>query len=259
MSIFSFNELEETRMPTSNEVPVLKGWQKPPTHFYADNYSYGINFYQPMIDYLDKKERKTKPKEYPHLPWSNERGLDKYSSKQLVRSYTEEDLHKLARQAEEQAKRDLKTFKIAKRTNFSLSKSASAASVTKHIKQVSLKKVKSYEKLHDMAEDIPTLEDLNITDAQKFAQEYLRGKSAKGIEAHLLAESLKNVSSHTGIDVKAFQRRTEMAIHDTEQHSRFMEERQKVQESQITQPLDELKVELQGFNKKTSKYFEEKR
>jgi hypothetical protein len=40
-----------------------------------------------------------------------------------------------------------------------------------------------------------------------------------------------------------------------------MEHRQKKQkeDTTITQPLDELKVELRGFNKKTSQYFEEKR
>jgi hypothetical protein len=40
-----------------------------------------------------------------------------------------------------------------------------------------------------------------------------------------------------------------------------MEQRQKIQkeETSITQPLDELKKQLKGFNKKTSEYFEEKR
>lgn len=248
-------------MPASSEVAVFKGWQKPPTHLYEDNYGYAFNFYQPMIEYLDTKEKKLKPKEYPHLPWNNERGLDRYSSRNLFRSYTEQDVHKLARKAETQAKEDLKTFKLAKRTNFSISKSASAALVTKHIHQVTLKKVKSYEKIQDMAEDGYITEDENLTDAHKFAQEFLRGKSAKGIEAHILADSLRNVSSNTGIDIKAFQRRSELSSHDSHEHVRFMEQRQRKQneETSITQPLDELKVELKGFNKKSSQYFEEKR
>ncbi|PSN57945.1 Paramyosin [Blattella germanica] len=248
-------------MPTSSEIPVLKGWQKPPTHLYAENYGYAFNFYQPMIDYLDAKDRKIKQKDYPHLPWNNERCLDKYSSKNLVHSYTEDDVHKLAKQAEQQAKQDLQTFKVAKRSDFSLSKSASAASVTKHIKNVTIKKrVKSFDRLDTMEEDSVVFDDLNLTDAHKFAQEYLRGKSAKGIEAHLLADSLKNVSSSTGIDIKAFQRRTELASHDSSEHIRFMEQRERKikEETAITQPLDELKVELKGFNKKTSQYFEEK-
>lgn len=248
-------------MPASSEVPVFRGWQKPPTHLYADNYGYAFNFYQPMIEYLDSKERKLKPKEYPHLPWNNERGLDRYSSRNLVRSYTEQDIHKLAEKAEKQAKEDLKKFKIAKRTNFSISKSASASLVRKHIKQVTLKRVKSQGRIQDMDEDGLILECENFIDADKFAQEFLRGKSAKGIEAHILAESLRNVSLNTGIDIKAFQRRAELSSHNSEEHTRFMEQRQKTQkeETSITQPLDELRVELKGFNKKTSQYFEEKR
>ncbi|KAJ4432247.1 hypothetical protein ANN_20863 [Periplaneta americana] len=216
-------------MPASKIVPVPKGWQKPPTHYYEDNYGYGFNFYQPMIDYIDTKEKKIKTRGYPHLPWNNERGLDRYSSRNLVRSYTEEDIQKLAQKAEKQAKEDLKTFK-------------------------------SYDKLVDMAEDGLVFDDQNLTDAHKFAQEYLRGKSAKGIEAHILAESLRNVSSNTHIDIKSFQRRAELSTHDSQEHTRFMERREKLskEESAITQPLDDLKVELKGFNKKSSEYFEEK-
>ena len=211
-------------MPVFNEVPASKGRNRPPSHLYEDNYSYVFNFYQPMIEYLDIKDKKLKPKIYPHLPWNNERGLDCYSSRNLVLSYTEQDIHKLAEKAEQQAKEDLKTFKLAKRTNFSISKSASASLVTKHIKQLKLKKVKSQDRIEDMAEDGLFLEEGNLTDPQRFAQEFLQGKSAKGIEAHILANSLRNISSNTGIDIKAFQGRAELSPHNSQEHTRFMEE-----------------------------------
>ena len=248
-------------MPVFNEVPASTGRQRPPTHLYEDNYGYAFNFYQPMIEYLDIKDKKLKPKEYPHLPWNNERGLDRYSSRNIVRSYTEQDIHKLAEKAEQQAKEDLKTFKLAKRTNFSISKSASASLVTKHIKQLTLKRVKSHDRLEDMAEDGLFLEDGNLIDPQRFAQEFLQGKSAKGIEAHILANSLRNISSNTGIDIKAFQHRAELSSHNSQEHTRFMEQRQKIQkeETSITQPLDKLKMELRGFNKKATEYFDKKR
>jgi hypothetical protein len=40
-----------------------------------------------------------------------------------------------------------------------------------------------------------------------------------------------------------------------------MEQRQKLQkeETSITQPLDKLKMELLGFNRKATEYFDEKR
>ena len=248
-------------MPVFNEVPASTGRQRPPTHLYEDNYGYAFNFYQPMIEYLDIKDKKLKPKEYPHLPWNNERGLDRYSSRNIVRSYTEQDIHKLAEKAEQQAKEDLKTFKLAKRTNFSISKSASASLVTKHIKQLTLKRVKSHDRLEDMAEDGLFLEDGNLIDPQRFAQEFLQGRSAKGIEAHILANSLRNISSNTGTDIKAFQRRAELSSHNSQEHTHFMEQRQKIQkeETSITQPLDKLKMELQRFNKKATEYFDKKR
>nr|CAD7454271.1 unnamed protein product [Timema tahoe] len=71
------NEREELTAAYKEAEAASKGWQKPPTRLYEDNYGFGINFYQPMIDYLDAKEEKRTPKEYPHLPWSNERGLER--------------------------------------------------------------------------------------------------------------------------------------------------------------------------------------
>lgn len=62
----------------------------PPTIF-ADNYGYTINFYQPMIDYLDAKRRGEHPS-YPHLPLSNERCLPAYSSQKHISSYSRDEL-----------------------------------------------------------------------------------------------------------------------------------------------------------------------
>jgi methylphosphotriester-DNA--protein-cysteine methyltransferase len=121
--------------------------------------------------------------------------------------------------------------------------------------------VKSQDRIEDMAENGLFLEDGDLTDPQMFAQEFLQRKSAKGIEAHILASSLRNTYSNTGIDIKAFQRRAELSPHNSQEHTRFMEQRQKLQKegTSITQPLDKLKIELLGFNKKTTKYFDEKR
>jgi len=48
-------------MPVFNEVPASMGQQRPLTHLYEDNYGYAFNFYQPMIEYLDIKDKKLKP------------------------------------------------------------------------------------------------------------------------------------------------------------------------------------------------------
>ncbi|GLG92508.1 Paramyosin, short form [Gryllus bimaculatus] len=211
------------------------------------------------IDAIREKSKRKVKVVPPHLPWSNERGLERYNNK-IVRAYSETDLRELAESAEEQAKRDLRTFTLSKKSNFSLAKSVSAASVTKKIALIgTVKKKKSTQKSMEDLQSEGTEERFESS-AKKFAQEFLTGKSAKAIEAHLLADSLRNESSSTGLDIKSFQRRSAVSTHDSREHERFMEIRRqvKIDEEELAKPLNELKVELQGFNKKTANYYQEK-
>ncbi|GBP97181.1 Paramyosin, short form, partial [Eumeta japonica] len=113
-------------------LPNYNKWTKPPTAVYEDNYGYGINFYQPMIDYISAKEHGVDAKP-PHLPWNNERGLEKYRPDRPVRVYSTEDLTRIAKDISEQAKQDLNHFEICKRTPFSVCATASAANIAKHV------------------------------------------------------------------------------------------------------------------------------
>ncbi|KAJ8877810.1 hypothetical protein PR048_022268 [Dryococelus australis] len=238
-----------------------KTWHKTPTRLYEDNNGFGINFYQPMIDYLNAKADDGRHrKDYPHLPWSNERCLDRYSSRKPVKSYSEKDLHRLAAEAEAQAKNNPGTFSLAKKPAFSLSKTTSAASVTRHIESVSVNKKRSKHADMLLDEDYDGY-DADVARALLSAKSHLVTRSAKDIEAHLLAEGLKNLSSNTEMDIRAFQRRAEMYAHDSDQHFRFMEQRQlqRREEELLEQPLDQLKLELEGFTKKNSQYFLDKR
>nr|CAD7570056.1 unnamed protein product [Timema californicum] len=230
-------------------VKASKGWQKPPTRLYEDNYGFGINFYQPMIDYLDAKEEKRTPKEYPHLPWSNERGLERYSSNKLVKAYSEKDLRRLA-----EARTKASTL-TKQKTNFTLTGTASAVSAIN--RKGSTKGEARVEKMSDEVFD-DNVEQL--ASALRSAKAYAIGRSAKAIESHLLAESLRNLSSNTEVDIRSFQRRAEVSSHDSREHEWFMEQRKMKEEEldQLTQPLDQLKVELLGFEKKNSTYFLEK-
>ncbi|KAK4302987.1 hypothetical protein Pmani_024964 [Petrolisthes manimaculis] len=56
-------------------------WKKPPTFVYADNFGFGINGYQSMIEYLDLKDSGgLANKDNVHLPSLEERCLTKYHS-----------------------------------------------------------------------------------------------------------------------------------------------------------------------------------
>lgn len=91
-------------------MPVPSKWRHGATHVYDKNYQFGINYYQPMIDYMDKRNSGSSTKShYPHLPFSDERLL--WEDKP-VQPYAKEDLARLAIDAEMQAKEHLNTFKV---------------------------------------------------------------------------------------------------------------------------------------------------
>lgn len=94
-----------------SHMPLDTKWKKShPTTVYDKNYSYGINYYQPMIDYIDQKSRNVvKNPEYPEMPWSDERLL---WERKRVLPYTAEELIQHAMEAEDQAKDHLSHFKV---------------------------------------------------------------------------------------------------------------------------------------------------
>lgn len=98
-------------------MPLESKWRHYPTYIYDRNYSYGMNYYQPMIDYIDNKERIPRPTlskyetriELPELPWSDGRIL--WEDKR-VQPYTKDNLIKYAINAEDEARDHLSRFKV---------------------------------------------------------------------------------------------------------------------------------------------------
>lgn len=95
-----------------SQVPLESQWRHLPTSVYEMNYGYGINYYQPMIDYLDKKEKTARLREkttYPTLPWTDGRALWVHKP---VTPYSNTELSKHAIAAEIKAKEHLNHFKV---------------------------------------------------------------------------------------------------------------------------------------------------
>lgn len=99
-------------------VPAEPKWKHWPTYIYNTNYNYGINFYQPMIDYIDRKGRTSLTSldyrygrriEPPELPWSDGRLV--WESKP-VEPYSRRELIRHAIDAEDQAREHLSRFKV---------------------------------------------------------------------------------------------------------------------------------------------------
>lgn len=239
----------------------------PQTSFYKYNYGVGMNYYQPMIDYIDEKDRGRKVV-IPHFPWTNERGLSQYDPRKPVQSYSAEDLTKISLRTEARARAHLKNFKATTESSFQLNASASAASLTRKLNTEKKKKQKilkeiSKAKSRAMGDDIDydPNEDRDVAYQLKAAQKYLRGKSAKSIETQLLSQSRRNIAEGIDFDVKQLQGRQVVSARSvTLQHAQVMSDRmQKQLEESFVQPLDALSAELRCFDKRTSKYCYETR
>lgn len=248
-------------------------WRKPPSSVYRDNYGFAINYYQPMIDYLDAKENNLVKRAPPHIPWSNERALDKYRPSNLIRCYSQGDLKKLAVEAEEKARENLQNYKLVKRSDLAISSTVKASKVTKevltHSKAESLGKHK-HVRIMGSEGDLLSLDlgnnhlirTLRASSAVDNVKDILCKKSARHIEASLLNETYRNLSRNTDMDIQGFQRRGRSVAHDHVSHTVNMNMRQKQQldeHSNFHNPLGGVKYELDKFTKKTDNYLKDTR
>lgn len=158
-------------------------WNRPVTKFYSDNYGYAVNFYQPMIDYLDDKSEN---KEFPHLPFVNERGLTKYRPSNAIKHYSTKDLDNFALEAEFKAKENLKyqiqDFKPVRRAELLVIQAeVNSSHLRKHLKEAETNK--------DVIEK-------NIRNRRKIREdmaEKMRIKSAFSISKKLYTEAQKEI------------------------------------------------------------------
>ncbi|XP_041673631.1 paramyosin, short form isoform X2 [Drosophila eugracilis] len=182
---------------------------RPATTTYEDNYGYTMNFYQPMLDYLDAKAKGLEVKK-PHLPWVSERGLKQYRPSNAVRQYNADEIVRLSRTCAARADEILLSFRAQKRSPFSVQKLVDASRVTKHLEPDSVVE-RSRQRRRRRQEE---LEDLIKRDTLKILQRIrkieldneldqmsddfkrsIRGKSASAIAQALLSESEKNIKT----------------------------------------------------------------
>lgn len=240
---------------------------RPATATYDYNYGVGINFYQPMVDFIEEKDSCRK-RGLPHLPWTDELGLDQYDPMK-IKTYSQDDLTRVSRKTEASAKERLRDFKSCASSTFVLSKSVSAASITEKVKTETkkkkaiikeIKKLKS--KMYDDLRDYNPDKDKEIERQLMASQKYLRGKSAKGIEAQLLSESRKTIAE--GIDQDKFMQSTKLQTSSSSrgfhQHVKIMDKRMQVElEDSYMEPLSNLSAELKCFDRRSTHYYIDKR
>lgn len=262
-----------------------------PTYkIYEDNYGYTMNYYKPMIDYLDAKEKHVHF-QYPHLPWSNERGLKKYSSNNLVKNYTEKDIKKYSIETSAKAKerqQHLDDYKVIRRLSpLSVTQSARGARIGKHFGSGATIEEKTIHKLEERAKErkferimadieasksrfnkMAAENDIEISTSLKNA---VRGKTASQITAALLAESEKHIKesrlaeekySHlkstatsqycvSGGNAKIIKRTTHIDLMDDRMLDHLG--------STMTTSLCDVKRELNNFNQRTAELYHDSR
>jgi len=84
-------QLQEKEERASKRRPV-GSWKKPPLKVYQDNFGFAVNAYQPMIDYINKKDCGENPDRDVHLPLLEERCMRKYQSNRPVHGYNNTDI-----------------------------------------------------------------------------------------------------------------------------------------------------------------------
>lgn len=256
----------------------------PTTSIYSDNYGYTINFYQPMIDYLDAKQKGSDP-QYPHLPWSNERGLKNYSPYKSVSTYAADDIVKHTKEVAANAKhreQNFEDYKIIHRSPLAVTKSAIGARLSQRLGRSKyetieertirkLERVASERNLAKIMDDIESIKarfnshkELEISAGLKSA---IRGKSASQISAALLAESEKNI--------KVARNQEDLMITQAKQSSQSIGRSKVIQRSTHVEFLDDrlidnldhkvcsslcdVKRQLQTFNQRTSDLYYDSR
>lgn len=256
----------------------------PTTSVYSDNYGYTINFYQPMIDFLNEKQQGTDP-QYPHLPWSNERGLKKYRPCNSVPTYTTKDIAKYSKEISANAKRreeNCEDYKIIHRSPLAVTKSAIGARLDRRLGRSKYETVeeRTIRKLEEEAserhlakimDDIENIKarfnahkDLEISAGLKSA---IRGKSASQISAALLAESEKNI--------KVSRNQEDFLITQAQHSSQSINRAKVIQRSthvefiddrlidnlnhNVSSSLCDVKRQLQSFNQRTSDLYYDSR
>ncbi|XP_066260374.1 paramyosin, short form-like [Euwallacea similis] len=238
---------------------------RPQTKYYNYNYGVGMNYYQPMVDFIDEKYkgRRVAP---PHLPWTDELGLSQFDPSS-IRSYRAHDLARISDNTEKSAKIRLGAGHSHASSGFVLAKSVSAARITTKIQQEERKKnklVKEIRKLKSrMRDDLDydPEKDKDIERELRAEQKYLRGKSAKGIEAQLLSKSRRAIAETIDQDLKVAQMsRAFTSGRCIRTHVKIMDERMSSQlEESISQPLHTLSDELRGFDKRATYSFIDQR
>lgn len=246
----------------------------PRSRIYEYTYGYSMNYYQPMIDYLDKRDSgiSREDLELPHLPWTNERYIEKYEPKKPIKSYDSAASDEMAKKSQKGALKNINNFDV-KRSYFGALPTADATKLMRKLpKKSALEAV--YRK--DVGKIIQDVKDLEVDayyrykDGERLLLEEenetfptdlrraIKGKTANQIGNILLANSAKNVREAKEQDACNFRQshpfaRTRRAGRD----SSLDNEKSHLEDK--LEALEAAKKEFSSFTNKTENYLHDTR
>jgi len=191
----------------------------PHSKIYDYTYGYSMNYYQPMIDYLDRRDSSNDENhQLPHLPWTNERYIKEYDPKNPLKLYSDQTANKIAIKSQESALKNINNFDV-KKSYFSAIPTADATKLLRKLPKTSALDAVYKRDVGKLIKDIENLEmdayyrykegerKMLEEDRENFTLEMkraIRGKSANQIRNILLADSLKKIKDSTDSDAKIF-------------------------------------------------------
>ena len=253
----------------------------PHSRIWDYTYGYAMNYYQPMIDYLEKRDSSDSETrenlQLPHLPWTNERYIKEYDPKKPIKLYNAQEVLEIAKKSQEAALKNINNFDV-KNSYFSAIPTADATKLLRKLpKQSALEAI--YKKdVKKIIEDIKELEmdayfrykegerRLLEENRENFPVELkraIKGKSANQIRNILLADSMKTIQKSSDHDALIFRqcyattraKRAGRSLSETR-----LRDYERIDDiPHVSTTLENVKKELNSFTDKTEKFLNDTR
>lgn len=257
----------------------------PHSKIYDYTYGYSMNYYQPMIDYLDRRDSTENSEkrnlQLPHLPWTNERYIKEYDPKKPIKLYNAERTNEIAKKSQDGARRNINNFDV-KRSYFGAVATADATKLLRNLpKHSALDAVYS----RDVGQTIQDIKDLEMETYYRYKEgerrmleeerenfpvelrRAIKGKSANQIRNILLADSMKKIQESGDEDARILRQcyataRTRRAARSlSESGPRNYEERNvsEIVNGKFSKNLETMKKEINSYTNRTEEFLNDTR
>lgn len=190
----------------------------PHPKIYDYTYGYSMNYYQPMIDYLDARDAAAKANadrpQLPHLPWTNERYIKEYDPKNPIKLYNAEKVDSDAKKYQASAQKNINNFDV-KRSYFGSIPTSDATHLVRKLPQHSALEAVYKKDIGQIIRDVENLEmdayyrykdgerRMLEEERENFPADLkraLKGKSANQIKYILLNDSARKIRENSEQD-----------------------------------------------------------